>query len=261
MIRRTCGITVDRVARRYLLAEPDGPPNGVVVSLHGSRSSAEGQVRLSHLDRLADRVGAAVAFPQAISPIGSGYEWDLDGDLSFLAAVVEELRVRCSPPAGRVAMTGMSGGARMSCRFADTHAESVSMVGAVGGLRAPGRRPSRPVPILAFHGTADRINPYNGGGNPRWVESVPDAARAWAEANGQAAEPTTTAVTPRLTRTTYGTNGGTGEVTLWTSAAAGHTWPGAHLGLFLRMFLGRTTTEIDASDEVWSFAQRHANDP
>jgi polyhydroxybutyrate depolymerase len=126
---------------------------------------------------LADRVGAAVAFPQAISPIGSGYEWDLDGDLSFLAAVVEELRVRCSPPAGRVAMTGMSGGARMSCRFADTHAEWVAMVGAVGGLRAPVRRPSRPVPILAFHGTADRINPFNGGGNPRWVESVPDAAR------------------------------------------------------------------------------------
>jgi polyhydroxybutyrate depolymerase len=135
------------------------------------------------------------------------------------------------------------------------------MVGAVGGLRAPVRRPSRPVPILAFHGTADRINPFNGGGNPRWVESVPDAARAWAEANGQPAQPTTTATTAKLTRTTYGTNGGPGEVTLWTSAGAGHTWPGAHLGLFLRLFLGRTTTEIDASDEVWSFAQRHADDP
>lgn len=261
MKRHTCGVTVGGTGRRYLLAEPDAPASAVILSLHGSRSNAPGQVRLSRLDELADRVGAAVAFPEAIAPIGSGYEWDLDADLAFLAAVVDELTGRFSPPGGRVAMTGMSGGARMSCRFAAVHGDIVSMVGAVAGLRAPLDTPTRPVPILAFHGTADRINPYDGGGNPRWVESVPDAARRWAEANGRPSAPTSTEVSPTLTRTTYGTDGGPGEVTLWTSSGAGHTWPGSRVGPLLRLILGRTSTEVDATGEIWSFARRRADDP
>ena len=51
-----------------------------------------------------------------------------------------------------------------------------------------------------------------------------------------------------------------GEVTLFTSKGAGHTWPGSHLGLFLRLFLGRTSTEIDATSRIWDFAQAHAGD-
>ena len=50
-----------------------------------------------------------------------------------------ELVERYDPPHGRAAMTGMSGGARMSCRFAAANSHMVSMVGAVGGVRA---RPS-----------------------------------------------------------------------------------------------------------------------
>ena len=54
----------------------------------------------------------------------------------------------------------------------------------MAGLRPPGVPVHRPVPILSFHGTNDRINPYGGSGTQRWNESVPDAARAWALANG-----------------------------------------------------------------------------
>jgi polyhydroxybutyrate depolymerase len=49
----------------------------------------------------------------------------------------------------------------MSCVLAAARSDLVSAVGAVAGLRSGGRHtPTRPVPILAFHGTADRINPY-----------------------------------------------------------------------------------------------------
>ncbi len=66
---------------------------------------------------------------------------------------------------------------------------------------------------------------------------------------------------PTLTRTSYGAEGQPGEVTLWTSWGAGHTWPGAHLGLMLSLFLGRTSGEIDASRSIWEFGLRHADDP
>ncbi len=64
-----------------------------------------------------------------------------------------------------------------------------------------------------------------------------------------------------LTRTTYGAEGRQGEVTLWTSRGAGHTWPGGHLGLLVRLILGRTSREIDATESIWEFGQRHAADP
>jgi polyhydroxybutyrate depolymerase len=253
-------IEVAGATRIFGLAEPAGQAVAVLLSLHGTRSSWPRQARLSGMARLAD-AGAVVAFPEAVRPIGSGYEWDHQRDLAFLEELVGKLVSRYAPPGGRVCVTGMSGGARMSCVFAAARADLVSAVGAVAGLRAgDGHTPSRPVPILAFHGTADRINPYRGGSTPRWDESVEDSARHWAAANQMPEQPEVVAISPALTRTTYGVEGKPGEVTLFTSKGAGHTWPGAHLGLFLRLFLGRTSMEIDATSAIWDFARAHANE-
>jgi polyhydroxybutyrate depolymerase len=255
-------IDVAGVRRRFLLAEPAGGVSAVILSLHGTRSSAAGQARLSRMAQLAEDSGAVVAFPEAIAPVGSGFEWDHEGDLPYLLQLATDLLGRYPAPIRRVCVVGMSGGARMACHFAAVHPEAVIMVGAVAGLRGPDAPVlSRPVPVLAFHGLADRINPYEGGRTPRWDESVPEAARRWALANGVSAEPTTVAPSATLTRTTYGSEGQPGEVTLWTARGAGHTWPGNPLGPFLRLLLGRTTTEIDATAQIWSFAQRHWPEP
>jgi polyhydroxybutyrate depolymerase len=256
----TRSIDVGGATRVYGLAEPAGHVAAVLLSLHGTRSSWPRQARLSGMAGLAD-AGAVVAFPEAVLPIGSGYQWDHEADLPFLEQLVSELISRYSPPGGRLCVTGMSGGARMSCVLAAARADLVSAVGAVAGLRSGGRHnPTRAVPILAFHGTADRINPYRGGNTPRWDESVEESARHWAAANRMPEQPEVVAVSPTLTRTTYGAEGTSGEVTLFTSKGAGHTWPGGHLGLFLRLFLGRTTTEIDATSSIWDFARAHAGE-
>jgi polyhydroxybutyrate depolymerase len=254
-------IDVGGSARTFGVAEPRaGEVAAVLLSLHGSRSTWARQARWSRMARLAD-AGAVVAFPEAVRPIGSGYEWDHERDLPFLEQLVGELISRYSPPGGRVCVTGMSGGARMSCVLASARADLVSAVGAVAGLRSgDGHIPTRSVPILAFHGTADRINPYAGGNTPRWDESVEESARHWAAANRMPEQPAVVAISPTLTRTTYGTEGEPGEVTLFTSKGAGHTWPGGHPGLFLRLFLGRTSTEIDATSTIWDFARAHAGE-
>jgi poly(3-hydroxybutyrate) depolymerase len=36
-----------------------------------------------------------------------------------------------------------------------------------------------------------------------------------------------------------------------------HTWPGGRGGPLLRLLLGRTTREIDATGEIWRFFVRH----
>ena len=256
-------ITAGDASRSYLLAEPapGASASAVIMSLHGTRSTAARQARLSGFEQLARTESAVVVFPQAIEPIGPGYQWEPSRDVYYIARLADELLSRHRTPHGRVLLTGMSGGARMSSLFASVHPELVQAVGAVAGLRSPGVPVHRPVPILSFHGTSDRINPYGGSGTQRWNESVPDAARAWALANGITAPPAEVAVSPTLTRTTYGAEGQPGEVTLWTSRGAGHTWPGGHLGLLLSLYLGRTSREIDATKSIWDFGLRHVADP
>ncbi len=256
-------INVGDANRSYLVAEPPSgtPVSTVIMSLHGTSSTADRQARLSGFEQCAHSANAVVVFPQANEPIRAGYEWDPSQDVDFIAELAAVILSRHQPPHGRVIITGMSGGARMSSLFASVHPELVQMVGAVAGLRSPGAAVQRSVPILSFHGTKDRINPYGGSGTQRWNESVPDAARAWALANGITDPPAERAVSPTLTRTSYGAEGQPGEVTLWTSRGAGHTWPGGHLGLLPSLYLGRTTREVDATKSIWEFGLRHAGDP
>jgi polyhydroxybutyrate depolymerase len=249
-------LTVDGTARRYLLSEPDVEAAGVVLCLHGSMSDATRQASYSRMADLSTTSAAVVAFPQAVAPHGRGFDWDHDRDLPYLAAVVDELRHRHLPEGGGVCMAGMSGGARMASRFAWARADTVSAVGAVAGLRAAPdlAPPVRPVPVIAFDGSADRINPYGGDGSERWGESVPDAARRWAAANHVQAEPSVTTPSATLTCTRWGAPGGTGEVKLYTFSGAGHVWPGGGGSILLRLFLGRPTKERDATAEIWRYA-------
>ena len=168
------------------------------MSLHGTRSTAARQARLSGFEQLARTASAVVVFPQAIERVGSGYKWDPGRDVDYIAGVATELLSRHRPPHGRVLLTGMSGGARMSSLFASVHPEIVEAVGAVAGLRSPGVPARRSVPILSFHGTNHRINPHEGSDTQRWNESVPDAARAWAQANGITGPPAEVAVSRTL---------------------------------------------------------------
>jgi polyhydroxybutyrate depolymerase len=200
--------------------------------------------------------GAVICFPQGSVPSGSGFEWDLVVDEGFLQATVASLREQFASARTRVCMTGMSGGARMSSWFAARHPETVMVLGAVAGLRAP---PvgilERPVRVVAFHGTSDRINPFGGSGTVRWDQSVTDAASAWARANGHRTEAVQEPVTPRVTRLDFGDEDEPGAVTLWVCQGAGHTWPGSRLPIFLKLFLGQTSHEVDATAEIWRAVQ------
>jgi poly(3-hydroxybutyrate) depolymerase len=108
--------------RRFLLAQPPDATRMIVLSLHWSGSSPERQARLSAMEGLCAS-GAAVAFPQGSRPRRSGSEWDLDGDLEYLEELAELLLERFPEAERRVCVCGMSGGARMSSRFASAHPE------------------------------------------------------------------------------------------------------------------------------------------
>jgi polyhydroxybutyrate depolymerase len=227
------------------------------VCLHGRGTTPRWQAWISGLDRLAASRGALAVFPQgSIVWDKRGYAWDSETDVSYLADVIEAVRAEVGAPEQSVCLCGLSDGARMASAYAAARAEDVALLAAVAGLRAPRSAPARPVPVLAFHGLRDRAVPYSGGRAGDWAEGVEEAAAGWAAANGIAEAPVVTAVSPALSRTTYGA-GKPGEVTLWTFRRAGHTWPGHPGGIILRFVLGATSRELDASEEIWRSFTAH----
>ena len=136
--------------------------------------------------------------------------WKRDRDLPHLAAVIAAARDEFGGDDRGVCLAGISNGAWMARWYAAAHAEDVAALGAVAGLRPPHVQPARPVPVIAFHGLRDRTLPYEGGRGEIWRESVPEAARAWAVADGRDEEPVGLAVSPTLTRTSFGARCGCG---------------------------------------------------
>ncbi len=105
----------------------------------------------------------------------------------------------------RVFATGFSGGARMASQLACDASNVFAAVAPVSGLRFPSPcQSSRPVPVVAFHGTADPVDPYLGNGQAYWTYSVPVAASRWANHNGCATSPSRSQPDDGVALTAYG---------------------------------------------------------
>jgi polyhydroxybutyrate depolymerase len=118
-----------------------------------------------------------------------------------------------------------------------------------------------PVPMVAFHGLADAIVPYDGteasgAAGGAFSPNVRRAVSEWARGLGCDALPTISRTSPEVELSTFRRClKGDGEALLYTVATGGHTWPG-HPSAIER--LGATTTEIDATEAMWAFFSAHA---
>jgi polyhydroxybutyrate depolymerase len=262
----------DRVTRVHVPPGYTGTkPVALVLNLHGSGSDARAQEALTGMDATADAEGFIVAYPQAAIRSGPGFEWHVDGvplttgatappgspdDLAYVVQLLRTLeRAYCIDPQ-RVYATGLSGGARMVSELACVP-KLVAAIGPVSGLRYPSPcRSAGPVAVVAFHGTADPIDPFGGHGRAYWTVSVPVAAERWA-VHDQCAKPVVTRPVAGVTLTAYpGCAAGAG-VELYALQGDGHQWPGgARLGAAARARFGRQSG-LDANGIMWSFFAQH----
>jgi len=114
----------------------------------------------------------------------------------------------------------------------------------------------RPIPIIAFHGTGDPINPYTGNGNPEyWYDSVPKAIDQWAKFN-DCKRLETQELSPHVVAEKHTDCDGSADVVLVKIDNGGHTWPGSSFKFKVKD-LGRTTHEINASILMGAFLSEH----
>eukprot|EP00913_Durusdinium_trenchii_P030746 g28796.t3 len=155
-------------------------------------------------------------------------------DLQFVKESLHEiLKLPCIDKR-RVHCTGYSNGARFCMRLASELSQVIASVAPVSGLRFPTPNQAiRPIPILAFHGDLDQVNPWNGHGEGYWQSSVPDAMQDWARFNGCRLASGAAPAAPQFIEAgsyavaSYSDCNGNATVELLLLHGAGHQWPGA----------------------------------
>jgi polyhydroxybutyrate depolymerase len=270
--RSTVTLTSGGLERSAIVVVPpgwiDGSPRPLVLDLHGSGSTAREELARSRTADLAQTHDVVVVAPLGALRAGVGRAWNVPhlataaaapDDERFLLELVAALVVTGAVDRERVFATGMSGGGRMVSQLACDHPEVVAAIAPVAGLRAGppdrsspsrpaagGGAPRGPVAVVAFHGTADVVNPYGGGGEPYWGYPVPAALARWAQVDGCLPEPVESRVTERVRMLAYRRlESGPVEVVLYVVDGGGHTWPGSSAPW--RPSEGVVSTEIDAT--------------
>lgn len=253
--------------RSYMLYVPEsytGDPVPLLLGLHPSGGNPQSQVNVSGFDALADRHGFVVAFPAGIFANSvSSRSWNAnmdDGvdDVLFIRDLIDEVTGMVSVDRTRIYASGFSGGARMSSRLACELSDVLAAAAPVAGIQYPdGCIPSRPVPILTFHGRADATNHYElrADSRPYWRMGVETAVDRWRQANGCTLDNETAYVTSSVTFHSWKQCEGGAEIEFYIIEDGGHTWPGAR-----RMSTNAsrvTNMDIDASQLIWEFFSRH----
>ena len=256
--------------REYLLYVPrsyDGArPTPLVISMHGAGGWPAQQKDLSGWNRLAEAQGFIVVYPGGTAGAGPRI-WHVDRgaglmkDVRFISELIDTLEARYHIDTARIYANGISNGGGMSfvlsCTLSDRIA-AVGMVAAAQTLRWSWCTERRPVPMIAFHGTADPLTPYLGGTS--WM--VPDAlpniltwTQLWARRNRCGAGAVDSVVAPDVTRREYPACAGDATVVLYTVGGGGHTWPGGEP--MMEWWVGPTSRRIDATSRMWAFFREH----
>lgn len=264
-------ITVDGIARQYLLHVPPGhdpaKPAPLVMVLHGHGQQAKAMVKSTGFDAIADREGFVVVYLQGTLGTDGKPAWNTGitpqtgvtaNDVKFVRMLAAELKTTLGVDPQRIYAAGFSNGGFMTHRLAAQASDLFAAVGVVEGTIGTQQDgawedivvPTGPLPIAIMHGTKDTAVAYDGGtvANGHTTRSVADAVARWTKANGCTGKPVkTTLVANEVITTDYTLCKQTNEVLLYTFVHGKHEWPTL-----------TNAAKIAGSEELWKFFARHA---
>lgn len=255
----------DSTWRYYRVHVPPGyspaSPVPLIFNLHGLGSNAFEEEFYTRFSLISDTAGFIVVYPDGIlNAWNAGFVIGGADDLGFISALIDKMGNLYAIDPARVFATGMSNGGFMShylaCELSDRIAAIAPVAGTMTAFVEGTCNPGRAVPVLHIHGTADQVVPYNGGG--LFYRPVDSVISLWRENNQcQTADstelPDLVSEGSTATRFVFGGGIDSSEVILFKINNGGHTWPGA---VFL-LPNENTNQDIDASQEIWAFFQKH----
>lgn len=233
----------------------------LIINMHGYTSNALQQQFYSNFEPIADTANFLMVYPNGTFSGGSQF-WNAGissvgvNDISFLSNLIDSLKAQYNIDLNRVYSTGMSNGGFMSHTLACELSNRITAIASVTGSIFVSQygtncHPTRPVPVMQIHGTADGTVPYLGNSTMAPIDSV---VKYWVKKNNCSLIPTTTAVpninlTDGCTADHFVYSGGTlgSTVEHYRVNSGAHTWPGAPFSI------GVTNQDFSASKEIWRF--------
>jgi polyhydroxybutyrate depolymerase len=256
----------DRSYQLYVPSKYDHlKPLPLVISLHGYSSNPSDMIYTTRWNDLADSEGFIAVYPLAH---GSPTYWRTTGttyasesaemDVQFISDIITQLESKYTIDASRIYINGISNGGGMTIVLACHLADRLAAVGSVAGAYSYPTdlcNPSRPIPVIAFHGSADPTIPFDGGYAFGFnYPSVPNFIKNWADRN-QCTETTAVPQEGEISSVGYTHCAQNADVVLYTIIGGGHTWPGDTPAATPTW--GYTTQQIDATRLMWQFFKDH----
>ena len=263
------------VTRRYLLYVPKtydrSKPTPLILSFHPGATWPAVEKNISRWNDLADEHGFIVVYPEGsgflFGGLGPGPQiWPGEPeDVKFISDLIAKLQGAYNIDANRIYVNGMSNGGGMAFQLTCELPGRFAAVGVVSGAYPQKEDPCgnyQPVAAVMFHGTGDKIAPYQGGRSPIApfpFANIPDWTAHVAQRNQCKGDPIETRISPSVRRLAYANCAENADVILFTIEGGGHTWPGGkHLAEWIA---GRTTEDINASRVMWEFFAQHPREP
>jgi len=255
-------------------------PMPVVFDFHGYSEPASLQVTLSALGTYGEAHGFITITPAVTEPIPLWEATIGSQDMAFVGGVLDSVERTLCVDQDRLYATGYSNGAFLASAIACQYAGRIAAVAPVAGIQdIAGCKPSRPVPVVTFHGTADPYVHFDGtpsktaaalpaptghGGTLgqsdaqalKKAPSIPQDAADWARRNGCRSASSRTKVADDVTLIRYRCPP-LAQVELYVVKGGGHAWPGSQGSAALQAAVGRTTFSITADAIMWRFFAAH----
>ncbi|HSD96445.1 MAG TPA: PHB depolymerase family esterase [Sulfuricaulis sp.] len=284
----TLELALNGQKRHYVVHVPksyDGKiPVPVVIMFHGGGGKARGAMEETGWSAKADKENLLVVYPEGVprdparraSFVANPQSWN-DGshravvaaslknidDVGFVNAMLDDLGTKFCIDPHRLYATGFSNGASMTFRAGRELSARLAAIAPVAGsdwLDEP--RPAEPLSLLYLTGTADPLNPLEGGeislgGKPAGNKPpVRDFIRKWVNMLGCVPEPKTVYNRDGVNGLAYTACQDNVEVVFYTVSGMGHFWPGGMSHLPERV-IGKSFDKISATDVIWEFFQKH----
>ncbi len=273
-----------RLERTYQVHVPRSvTPNRsapVVIVFHGGGGTPADIQLASGMNHKADSSGFIAVYPRAVAPKN---KWNLGprennardasfaDDIGFIRKMLDALQDNYNIDRDRVYVTGISNGGAMAYRVACELSDRIAAAAPVATtMILKACHPSKPVPIMHFHGKQDKMISFAGGHSDVSVPvrirlmddlmPVEEVVSSWVANNACELKSYVTFQRGNVECRTHHSCRQGAEVTLCSVETGGHTWPGGRResdALWYRRIVGEVTEDISATDEMWEFFLKH----
>ena len=238
--------------RTYLVHVPAAINCGIesvplLIVFHADEGNAQQMMDLSRFNAIADSQVFVVAYPNgsngsaawnAGACCGFGSDNTAD-DVAFTRALIDMLLGSYRGDPKRIYVAGFSRGAMLAYRLGIELADEIAAIAPVSGtIITEQRQPAQPVSVLAIHGDADPVVPY---------QSALKSVQFWAEADGCTAS-ATQQENDRLIQQMYAGCKSNSAVWFYGVKKLGHAWPDQ---------FELNAQNISTAGLIWSFLSSH----